>query len=313
MKAARIHSHGGHEVLRVDTVARPSPSDRQVLVKVKGASLNALDTSLRAGEMKVITQFQLPKTLGFDLAGEVVECGKRVTSFVPGDKVAAMTGVGGGAAAEYASVDQENVARLPEGVDMLEASAVPLAASTALQGLRGIAQLHAGQKVLVSGASGGVGGFAVQIAKLLGGSVTALCRDEHFDYVRGLGADEMIDYRDDGASKIDERFDVVFDCSAKMSLEQVQSLARHGGRVVTTRPEAKKVVQGFIDRLRGAFTYDVIMVRPRGGDIAFVLELLRQGRLQPCLRKGFPLGSVADAHRYFEEESVAGKVVLTVD
>ena len=310
MKAVRIHEFGDPDVIRIDDIDRPRPREKQILVKVAGSSVNPVDLSLRSGEMKLIAQFQLPKTLGFELAGEIVECGSGVTSFLPGDRVVAMTGMAASAAAEYCCVDQENATLLPDELAWPEAAAVPLAGATALQALRGIAHLRKGQRLLINGASGGVGSYAVQIAKLLEAHVTAVCSEERFDHVRQLGADETFDYKTQDLSELGEKFDIVFDAAAKLSVDKIKGLVHHGGHAVTTRPAPKQVVESLVERLRGSFKLSFMMVRPRAGDIALLMRLLKEGRLQPCLAKTFPLEQAADAHRHLEDESVPGKIVL---
>lgn len=310
MKAARIHGFGGSEVVRVDDLPPPRPNEKQVLVKVGATSLNHIDLSLRRGELKVVTAFQLPRSFGFDVAGEVVECGAGVTGFLPGDRVAGMCGFAAGGAAEFCCVRQSRLARLPDGIDFPQAAAVPLAGATALQALRGLAHLRKNQSVLINGASGGVGSFAVQLAKLFGAEVTATCRPDFFAYVRSLGADAAVDYQPESLAGLGRRFDVVFDAAAKLGIDQSKALVEHGGHIVTTRPEPNQLVKSLLERLRGAFRMHFILAKPRGGDFAFLFRLMEEGRLKPCVSKTFPLAEAAEAHRYFEEESVAGKVVL---
>ncbi|CAN5280160.1 NAD(P)-dependent alcohol dehydrogenase [soil metagenome] len=310
MKAARIHDFGGPEAIRIEEVERPRPKERQILIKVGASSLNHIDLSLRSGEMKVLTRFQLPKTLGFDLAGEVVECGVGVTSFLPGDRVAGMTGLGAGAAADFCCIEQNQATLVPGGVAWAEAAALPLAGATALQCLRGLAHLRAGQRVLINGASGCVGGFGVQLAKLFGAHVTAVCRECHFGHVRALGADATLDYQRDSLTDPGERYDVVFDAAATLEIGQLKALVHHGGHFVTTRPEPKQVVEGLIERFRGGVQMHFVLTRSRPGDFAFLLRLLEDGRLKPCVAQTFALAECADAHRYLESESMAGKVVL---
>jgi NADPH:quinone reductase len=313
MKMARIHGFGGPEMVQVDEVARPVPRERQVLLKVGACSLNHIDLSLRRGELKVPARLLLPRPFGFDVAGEVVECGAGVTGFLVGDRVAGMTSWAAGGSADYCRLHQSHAALLPDGIGWAEAAAVPLAAATALQALRGHAHLRHGQRILINGASGGVGGFAVQLAKIFGAHVTAVCRSEHFEYVRGLGADEVADYRDapsGGAGAGGRRFDVIFDAAAKLEMGQVKAWIHHGGHVVTTRPEPRQVMGGLLERVRGAFRMHIILTKPRGGDFAFLFRLVREGRLRPVVAKTFPLDDAAGAHRWFEEHSVAGKLVI---
>jgi len=310
MKAARIHQFGGPERVRIDEIDRPRPKARQILLKVGAGSLNHIDLSVRAGELKFLNHFQMPMTLGFDVAGEIVECGAGVTSFLAGERVAAMTGLAAGGAAEYCCVNQNQAARLPDGIAWADAAALPLAGATALQALRGLSHLRKGQSVLINGAAGGVGGFAVQLAKLYGAEVTAVCGEPHFEHVRGLGADVVLDYHKSPLVDHGHKFDVVFDAAAKLGMEQVKALVHHGGSVVTTRPEPRQMLQSIVERFRGSFKMHFMLTKPRANDFALLLRLAADGRLKTCVAKTFPLAEAAEAHHFFEATSVAGKVVL---
>jgi len=310
MKAARIHSFGDPEVILIDEIPPPQPKENQVLLKVAASSLNHIDLSIRAGEMKLLTQFKMPRTLGFDVAGEVMACGAGVTSFLPGDRVAGMTGLSSGGAAEFCCIRQSQVTRVPDAVSLLDAAAVPLAGATALQALRGFAHLRANQRVLINGAAGGVGSYAVQIAKIIGAHVTAVCRSEHFDHIRALGADHCIDYQNDSLTFAPEKYDVVFDAAAKLNVQQLNALVEHGGQFVTTRPGPNQLVESLIEFFRGAVHLHFILTKPRPGDFALLLRLIADGRLKPCIARSFPLVEAAAAHRFFETQSVAGKILL---
>jgi NADPH:quinone reductase-like Zn-dependent oxidoreductase len=309
MKAAQIRSFGGPEVIQMEEVPRPRPGPNEVVVRVGASSINHIDSSVRAGELKLLTQFQLPKTLGFDLAGEIVECGSGVTAFLPGERVAGMTGFGAGSA-EYCSVDQSQLTVLPPRIEWADAAALPLAGATALQALRELAKLRAGQRILINGAAGGVGSFAVQLARIFGAKTTAVCRAAHFDHVRNLGADETVDYQAQPLTELGERYDVIFDAAAKLDTDQIKRLVHHGGHVVTTRPEPKQVIESLVERVRGAFHLHFILTKPRGGDFALLLRLWDQERLKACVVRSFPLIEAAEAHRFFDNESIAGKVVI---
>jgi NADPH:quinone reductase-like Zn-dependent oxidoreductase len=310
MKAARIHQFGGPERVRIDEIDRPRPKQRQILLKVGASSLNHIDLSVRAGELRFLNRFQMPMTLGFDVAGEIVECGAGVTAFLPGERVAAMTGLAAGGAAEYCCVSQDQAARLPEGISWADAAALPLAGATALQALRGLAHLRMGQSVLINGAAGGVGGFAVQLAKLYGAGVTAVCGEQHFAHVRSLGTDVVWDYQNVPLVDHGQKFDVIFDAAAKLDMEQVKALVHHGGSVVTTRPEPRQILQSIAERFRGSFKMHFMLTKPRANDFALLLRLVADGRLKTCVAKTFPLAETAEAHHFFEATSVAGKVVL---
>lgn len=311
MKAARIHHFGGPEVIKVDDVPKPEAGDKEILVEIAASSINHIDLSLRAGEMKWLTKLTLPKTLGFDFAGTVVEVGDQVSGFSPGDRVVAMPGLGGGGAGEFATVNQGDAALLPEDVEWKNAAALPLAGATALQCLREYGRLRPGQSVLINGASGGVGSFAVQLAKYFGAEVTAVCREQHFEHVRRLGADHLVDYTQTDLAEEERRFDLVFDAAAKLEPEDLEALARHGGHAVSTRPQPKQFKTALLGRLTGSVKLHFMFTRPRPNDFALLIRLCREGRLKPCVARTFPLAELAEAHHYFENESIEGKIVVT--
>jgi NADPH:quinone reductase-like Zn-dependent oxidoreductase len=202
MKAAVINGYGAPEVLQYTEVEKPQIKPNQMLVRVYASSVNPIDWKIRKGMLKVLTGNKFPMILGFDVSGEVVEVGTQVTQFKPGDSIYAhLNQLPGGAYAEYAAVAEKSAAAKPTNMSHEEAAAVPLAAMTALQAWRDEGNLKLGQKVLINGASGGVGTFAVQIAKVLGAEVTAVCGTRNLEMVKSLGADRLIDYKQQDFTK----------------------------------------------------------------------------------------------------------------
>ena len=319
MKAARIHNYGEAEVIRLDEIERPRPGEKQIVIKMRGSSLNHVDLSVRAGELKLITQFQLPKTLGFDLVGEVAECGAGVTSFLKGQRVAAMTGMAAGGAAEYCCVDQDQAARLPEGLEWAEAAAAPLAGCTALQALRDSGGLAPGERVLVWGASGGVGHFAVQIAGVLGASrVDAVASGRNAAMLAGLGADAVADYT---KQEVPEGpYDLIIDTVATASMRTLRSMLAEGGRVVTVGSVAGTGLLGpAAALLRRVVAAKFLRMNHRGAiakvahdDLVQLASWLEDGRIAPVVHHAGALEDVAGAVRELEAGHVAGKLTIAV-
>ncbi len=315
MRAARIHRTGAPEVVTVGDVGRPRARGDQVLVRVAGASLNHIDISMRRGELKGISRWAMPMTLGWDFAGEIVDCGHAASAFLPGECVVGMSGRMGGACAEFIAVSQDNLAIWPAEVDLETAAGLPLAGLTALQMLREKArvQKNDGVPVLVTGASGGVGTFAVQLAKVMGCRVTAMCRKQHFDLMGELGADAVVDYSEFRIEDLNEKFAVILDCAATADFESARKVLTNDGVHVSTRPKGIGVAEGVLARFRGGQRYTFLITKPRGVELAFLLRLIQQGKLRTVIDHVFPLGNVAEAHKHFEKESLRGKVIVRVE
>ncbi len=312
MRAMRLHQFGDPSVLQLDEVARPEPKNDELLVRVHATSLNYAELGLRRGEMKAFSFWRLPLTLGFDLAGEVVACGPRVTAFSPGDRVYGAIGHRGGANADYACVKQSRVALAPAALALEKLAAVPVAGLTALQALRGIANLQRGQRVLINGASGGVGAFAVQLAKRFGGTVTGVCSGAKRDFVEGLGASETIDYQKEDFSERSERWDVIFDAAGKREFAELRRVLSDEGKAVSTRLSPKGALNAVTRGLGAAPRYHFIPARERSYDLAFLARLTERGELQVPLDQTFELANLPEAHRYVEAGEVRGKVVVKV-
>ncbi|MCI0575107.1 MAG: NAD(P)-dependent alcohol dehydrogenase [Chloroflexi bacterium] len=319
MKAIVYEKYGPPDVLQLKEVEKPVPKENQVLVKVHAASANALDwrpfTSpiivrlVRGGLLK-------PKdtSLGADIAGTVEAVGSDVTEFQPGDEV---FGVCGGSFAEYALARETKLARKPANVSFQAAAAVPVAAFTALQGLRDKGQIQAGQKVLIQGASGGVGTFAVQIAKSFGAEVTAVCSTRNLDMVRSIGADHVIDYTQQDFTRNGQQYDLILAVNGYHPiLDYRRALSSRGVYVVA----GGSLAQIFEGMLLGPLVSRVgtkkmgsmgIATTPKT-DLLVIKELLEAGKLVPVIDKSYPLSEAAEAIRYLIEEHARGKVVITV-
>lgn len=311
MKALRIHQFGGPEQLLEEEVSMPLPGRGEVLVRVNAAGVNPVDFKLRNGSLKLFTGKKFPRTLGFDIAG-VVEKADESSPFKPGDKVFAMIPFKGGGYAEFVCVKSELLCPIPRDIDMIEAAATPLAALTALQAFRKKEYLHEGHKVLINGASGGVGSFAVQIAKALGAHVTAVASSKNLDFLKKIGADEVIDYTSEDFTKQPQQYHKVFDAVAKSSFRKCRRILRKGGNYVTTVPNHGLICSMMCNFLRRKkATY--IMVKPSGEDLHVIADMIATGRVKPQIEATFPLKEGQLAHRMLETGRVRGKLVLNID
>ena len=327
MKAIVQNSYGGTETLALQDIPAPVTGDDDVLVEVRAAALNAWDWHVMRGDpylsRLVLSGFRRPKRTvrGRDLAGVVAAVGRNVTEFRPGDEVYGDLGSADGAFAEFACVPRGQVARKPVNLTFEEAAAVPLAANTALMGLRDAADVQAGQRVLVNGASGGVGTFAVQLAKAFGAHVTGVCSTRNVDLVRRLGADAVVDYtRDDFTAT--GPYDVVFDLVGNRSLTALRRAATPRGTVVLSgggvyRGGSVVGPMGLI--IRGQLLRPFVRQRlvvlgesPSTGNLDALRELIDAGEVTPVVDRTYPLTDAAAAVRYVEEEHARAKVVLTM-
>jgi NADPH:quinone reductase-like Zn-dependent oxidoreductase len=311
MRAVVLDRYGGPEVLRQATVPRPVPARGQVLVRTRFIGVNPKDVVVRKGKFRIATGKKFPLIVGHDIAGEVVEAGLGA-DLAEGDVVYGMINdFAGRAYAEYAAVDCAQLAKAPSSIELRVAAAVPLAAQTALQALRDDAQVQPGQRVLINGASGGVGVFAVQIAKILAAHVTAVCSYRNVELVAELGADRVIDYTNTKLVDLSERFDAIFDVFGNYCFDELEHLLTPRGTYVQTVPSArifKDVARTFVRRKRAR----LVIVKSRREQLDWIRQQIEAGSLRVVLDRCFSLDDVADAHRYMETKRARGKVVLEV-
>ena len=319
MKAIVYTKYGPPDVLQLREVAKPVPTDNQVLVRVQAASANALDWRrftmptifVRLMDGRVMKM--LNTTLGVDLAGRVEAVGANVTQFKPGDEV---FGVAPGAFAEYACAAENKLALKPANVSFEAAAAVPIAGFTALQGLRDKGHIQAGQKVLVYGASGGVGTFSVQIAKAFGAEVTAVCSTRNLDMARSIGADHVMDYTRENFSQSGERYDLIIAANGYRSILDYRRALTPGGTYVELGGSIGQIVQALVlgpllSRV-GTKKMGNMLARSNQADLVVLAELLQSGKLAPVVEKCYPLSEAAEAMRYLIDVHAQGKVVITV-
>jgi NADPH:quinone reductase-like Zn-dependent oxidoreductase len=324
MNSLQLHCYGGPEVLRVERVARPVPADDQLLVKVRAAAVNPLDWHQMRGEpylIRMSTGFGAPTDplMGVDFSGTVEAVGKSVTRFKPGDEV---FGGRNGALSEYVVVRESRaVALKPANVTHEQAAAVPVAALTALQALREQGNLKAGQKVLINGASGGVGTYAVQLAKAMGAEVTGVCSERNAEMVSSIGADRVIDYQKEDFTKGDARYDLIVDNIGNRSiLDIVDVLAPTGIYVIVGAPSEDPWIGAVAAPIRASF-YSPFVDQPlkffiakmEQKDVEYLASLMSEGQLVSVIDRTYPLAESAEAIRYLETGRARGKVIVTVN
>ncbi|MGF1939380.1 MAG: NAD(P)-dependent alcohol dehydrogenase [Nostoc sp. ChiQUE02] len=310
MKAVVIRQYGPAEVLRYEDVEQPKLEPMQLLVKVRASSVNPVDWKIRQGMLSLISGSKFPKILGFDVAGDVVAVGSGVTHFKPGDAIYGSTSFPGGGYAEFAAIPENLAAFKPTNLSYEEAAAVPLAALTALQALRNEGNIQTGQNVLINGAAGGVGVFAVQIAKALGAVVTGVSSTKNLDLVKSLGADRVIDYTQQDFVEDTAQYDIIFDAVGKRSLSQTKRVLKSKGIYITTLPSPEVFLEGVLTAFLPGQKAKFILQKPNTQDLVYLKELIETGKIRVVIDRTYPLQEVAAAHAYSESERAAGKIVL---
>lgn len=322
MKAIVYKKYGPPDVLEVSEVEKPVPNDNQVLVKVHAASVNFGNLVLLKGEPFLARfafgllkpKYSIP---GGDVAGTVVAVGKEVTQFQPGDEVFGdLSGSGWGAYAEFVAVPENALALKPAILSFEEGAAAPMAGVTALQGLRDKGKIQSGQKVLINGASGGVGTFAVQIAKALGAEVTGVCSTRHLDILQSLGADHVIDYTKERFTESKNTYDLILGVNGHQPLSDYKRALKPNGIFVHVGGSGSQMFQAMTvgawisktsSKKMGTF-----LQRANQKDLILLKELMESGKVKPVIDRQFTLSEVPEAFRYFEQGHAQGKVVITV-
>ncbi len=323
MKAIVHTEYGSPDVLRLEEVEKPAPKDDEVLVQVQAASLNAYDWHMLRADPFIVRLMgggllkPKNKILGADIAGRVEAVGRNVKQFQPGDEVFGdLASRGGGGFAEYVCAGETALAPKPANLTFEEAAAVPMAAVTALQGLRDKGEIQPGQKVLINGASGGVGTFAVQIAKSFGAEVTAVCSTRNLDMARSLGADQVIDYTQEDFTKNGQHYDLILAANGyhpisdyKRALSPKEVYVVSGGSM---RQLFQAMLLGPLMSMAGSKKMGALSTKMKQKDLEFITELLETGKVVPVIDRRYPLSETADAIRYLEEGHAQGKIVITM-
>ena len=324
MKAAVYTRYGSPDVVQIKDVEKPVPKDNEVLIEVRAASVNPLDWHFMRGTpyfVRILAGLRKPKItrLGVDVAGQVEAVGRNVTQFKPGD---AVFGSCRGAFAEYVCTSESTLVMKPDNVTFEQAASAPVAAFTVLQGLRDKGQIQPGQKVLINGAAGGVGTFAVQIAKSFGANVTGVCSTRNVDMVRSIGADRVIDYTQEDFTKSGQRYDLFFDCVGNHSLLACRRVLNPKGTYIAVGdpsgpwmigPLAGAIAALVLSRFVSQKLVAFFLARPsKEGDLPILRDLMEAGKVTPVIDKRYKLSEVPEAIRYMEEGHARGKVVITL-
>ena len=322
MKAIVSNKYGPPDTLELTEVEKPIPKDNQVLVKIHAASINFGNLVLLKGEPFLARfafglfkpKYRIP---GGDIAGQVEAVGKNVQQFKPGDDVFGdLSGFGWGGFAEYVSVPESALAFKPANLSYEEAAAAPMAGVTALQGLRDKGKIQSGQKVLINGASGGVGTFAVQIAKSLGAEVTGVCSPRNLDILQSIGADHAIDYTKDDFTQEADKYDLILGVNGHKPISAYKHTLNPNGIFVHVGGSSAQMFQAMTlgpwISMTGSKKMGTFLQRPNQKDLLFLKELLDAGKVKPVIDKCYKLSEVPEAFRYFEEGHAQGKVVITV-
>lgn len=313
MKAMQFTAYGGPEKLTLAEVPIPVPAAGQILVRVRATSVNPIDWKLQSGMLRWVKPLRFPATPCFDFSGTVSALGADVSGWTLGNPVFGMLPMAElGAAAEYITLSPRQACRIPGGLDFQAVAGLPLAGMTALQALRDQGRLRSGQNVLVIGAAGGVGHFAVQIATLLGARVTAICGNRNVEFCHGLGAETVLDYTRHDFAVPQAAFDLILDAAGKEPFSRWQPALKPEGRCVALLPSLSLGLQALKLRLLTRQRLGITFVKPRQSDLAWLAEQAAQGRLRTVIDQVFPLEELAAAFEKSRAGHVRGKLIIAV-
>ena len=320
MKAVCYKKYGPPSVLQMQEITKPIPQHNEVLVKVHATPITIGDVRMRKADpflVRFINGFIKPKKaniLGMELAGEIEEVGKDVTLFKKGDDVFASTGSGLGAYAEFKCLPEEGIIAIkPKNMNYEEASAVPIGGNTALYFLRELGNIKSGQKVLIYGASGSIGTFAIQLAKAFGAEVTGVCSTSNIELVQSLGAHEVIDYSVSDFTKFDNSYDIIFDTVGKLSFSKCKRSLKSNGvylSTVTRLPLIFQIIRTSLTKTKRAVG-GVAIEKPE--NLVFLKNLIETGKIKSVIDRRYSLGKIEDAHRYAETGHKIGNVIINID
>ena len=323
MKAAVYTRYGPPDVVQITDVEKPVPADNEVLIRVLAASVNPLDWHYMRGTpylLRIMAGLRKPRytRLGVDVAGQVEAVGRNVTQFKPGDEVFGMCK---GAFAEYACTSESALVLKPDNVTFEQAASVPVAAYTALQGLRDKGKIQPRQKVLINGAAGGVGTFAVQMAKWFGADVTGVCSTRNVEMVRSIGADHVFDYTQQDFTKSGQLYDLIFDCVGNHSFSACRGVLNPKGTNIAVGGPTGRWMIGPLAHLIAALVlsrlvnqkFVTFLAKPNQKDLTIVSDLMKAGNVTPVIDKRYKLSEVHEAIRYLEEGHARGKIVITLE
>ena len=309
MKAVIIEKFGPPEVLQICDREKPQVKKDELLVKVKAISLNPLDYKVRNGSMGPLFRLMLPKIVGSDFAGVIEEAGTETAEYKAGERVfGSLSPFKSGACAEYIAVKADQVAPIPDEISYEEAAALPIAGLTALQSLRNLGKVGQNSMVLINGAAGGVGHFALQLATIFGAQVTAVCGTANVQLAKQLGADEVADYSKENIFDRKQKYDLFFDVVGNASLKEALNLLSGNGVYVTTLPTLQKVLKSFLSPGR----VKIAMVKKQADDLAYLARLTADRKLKVVISKTYSLEEIQKAHSDIETGHTRGKLVINI-
>jgi NADPH:quinone reductase-like Zn-dependent oxidoreductase len=310
MKAAVINSYGDIAVLELAEIEKPTPKNDQVLIKIICSSVNPIEVIRRKGGVKLLEGFSFPKILGSDFSGIIEAIGSNVKHYNIGDEVFGMSDMlRGGSYAEYIAVNESEIYKKPEKFNFAEAAGLPLVCLTTLQSYRKFTTMKSGQSIFINGASGGVGVYAVQLAKAFGMHVTATTSEKNEEFVKELGADVVIDYTKNKLTEINTKYDVFYDAFGNYTFKKTKHLLTTQGVYISTIPS----MSNFKDQLFTIFSSKkakVIVVRPDGNDLKFLASLCDKNKVKPIIDSNFKLSEIQLAHEKLQSKRSRGKIII---
>jgi len=313
MKSIIYNKYGNSDVLEMVELKRPEVPDKKLLIRVRASSVNPIDCKVRRGDMKLLTGKRFPKFAGSDFSGVVEAVGKDVAGYEKGDDVYGFLSLNeGGAYSEYLIADPLNISLKPERFSFEEAAAMPIAALTALQSLTYLADVREGVRVLINGATGGVGSFAVQIAKTFGAEVIGICSEKNAKLCKELGSDRTYDYSGNEIMESNEKLDVFFDVAAKTSFAKSKKLLKCGGIYITTIPDFGAIIRRFLNFLPHKKKAKFIMAKSSGVDLAILTGFAMTEMVKPVIENTFVLTEISKAQKLAESGKFRGKIVIKI-
>ena len=311
MKAMLIYRYGSPDVFEWEDIHVPQIKDNELLVKAYGSSVNPVDCAIRQGYLRLFIKLELPTVLGVDISGIVEKVGKKVTKFAVGDRVYAFLGLNrNGAYAEYVAVPESHAAAIPSNLNISQAGVVPCVGLTAYEAFTENAPVKQGMKVLINGAGGGVGTFAIQIAKAMGAQVTAVCSESKAEVVKRIGADVVVNYHKENIFNSEERFDVILNCVRGSRVGQWRKLLVKDGKQILIAANPSQFPFIKLSNVFSSKKLILFNVRPDGNALKGLSELITARKVKPIFSKTFALDALSRAHELCEKESVAGKIAI---
>lgn len=314
MKAVAFDRYGSAEELQYRELEKPIAKSNELLVRVRASSVNPVDWKIRQGHLQLLTGFNFPRIVGSDISGVVVEVGREVTQFQPGDEVYTfLNPLTGGACAEYAVVPESSAAIKPKNITHAEAAAVPIAGLTALQSLRDLGQIHAGNKVLINGASGGVGTFAVQVAKAMNAEVTGVSSTKNIEFIKSLGADCVLDYAEVDFTQQPDTYDIILDAVGTRTFADCEKVLQPEGIYISTLPSFDNLAPMLTSWFLSGKKAKLIVANANTSDLGALRELIESDKVEPIVDRTYSLAEVAAAHAYSETGRAVGKIAIGIE